>query len=592
MDQATSSILKVARSVLEQLDVDIVLKRVLESARELTGARYAALGVLSESRTELARFLTRGIDERSGRLIGPPPTGRGVLGELIRDPKSLRLADVGSHPYSYGFPVDHPPMASFLGVPILVAGQPYGNLYLTEKQTGGEFSDADQEAVELLAQFAGLAIDHARRFATSETQRTALERTVGALNATMQITRALGGQTDLDAILELVAKRGRALVSARALVIELLRDDELELAAGAGELPAALLGQRVRLENTVASAALRARQSQRLSDELNRSRFEQHGLGHLGLSAENGLVVPLVFRDRPYGVLVAIDHLDPGEFTDDDQSLLEAFAASAAIAVATAQSAADERRQLRLAATEAERTRWARELHDETLQALGNLRLVLSGAKRSGDPRVMSDAIAQALDQLEHDIGSLRALITELRPAALDQLGLEPAVLALVDRARSPELEVDVSIELTFEHQRSIGRLAPDLETGVYRTVQEALNNVIKHSTATRAVVELLEGDQFLWATVRDNGHGFDTDATTSGFGLLGMRERVELLSGKIAIVSSPGEGTTMSAQFPVRRRTAEPAAPVLSGRKTAERKNEPPQKSSVSPTEGQVGYA
>jgi signal transduction histidine kinase len=570
MDQATSGVLKVARSVFEQLDLDVVLERVLDSARELTGARYAALGVLSESRTELARFLTLGIDERTRGQIGPLPTGRGVLGELIRDPRSLRLADVGSHPYSYGFPGGHPPMGSFLGVPILVAGQPYGNLYLTEKQTGGEFSDEDQTAVELLAQFAGLAIDHARRFATSETQRTALERTVNALNATMQITRALGGQTDLEAILELVAKRGRALVSARALVIELLRGDELELAAGAGELPAALLGQRVALANTVASAALRSRQSQRLTDELNRSRFEQHGLGHLGLSSEDGLGVPLVFRNRPYGVLVAVDHLDPGEFTADHQSLLEAFAASAAVAVATAQSAADELRHQRLAATEAERTRWARELHDETLQALGNLRLVLSGAKRSGDPDAMSEAITKAINQLEFDIGSLRSLITELRPSALDQLGLEPAVLALVERSRGPELEVDVSIDLAFEQGRAADRLVPDLETGVYRTVQEALNNVIKHSGAQRAVVELHEDEQCIQATVRDNGRGFDRDATTSGFGLLGMRERVELAAGKIEIESSPGEGATVRAQFPVRRRGAEPTGAALVGRQTA----------------------
>ena len=136
VDQATQAVLRVTRSVLERLDVDIVLERVLEAARELTGARYAALGVLDDSRTELARFLALGIDESTRRMIGPLPTGRGVLGELIRDPKPLRLADVGSHPYSYGFPTGHPPMRTFLGVPILVADRPYGNLYLTKKEGG------------------------------------------------------------------------------------------------------------------------------------------------------------------------------------------------------------------------------------------------------------------------------------------------------------------------------------------------------------------------------------------------------------------------------------------------------------------------
>ena len=237
MDQATQAVLRVARSVLERLDLEIVLERVIESARELTGARYAAVGVLNESRTGLQQFLTVGIDESTRRLIGPLPGGRGVLGELIRDPQPLRLKDVGSHPYSYGFPVGHPPMSSFLGVPILVDGRPYGNLYLTEKRDGAEFSAEDEQAAVLLAEFAGIAIDHAKRFTGSETQRLALERTVNALDATLQIARALSGQTEISPILELVAKRGRALVSARALVIELLVGDELELAAGAGELP-------------------------------------------------------------------------------------------------------------------------------------------------------------------------------------------------------------------------------------------------------------------------------------------------------------------------------------------------------------------
>jgi signal transduction histidine kinase len=570
MDKATSGILTVARSVLEQLDVEVVLERVLESARALTGARYAALGVLADSRTELSRFLTLGIDEPARRLIGPLPTGRGVLGVLIRHPQPLRIADVGSHPYSYGFPVGHPPMGSFLGVPILVGGQPYGNLYLTEKEGAAEFSEEDQEAVELLAQFAGLAIDHARRFSSSEGQRVELARTVNALDATIQITRALGGQTDLEAILELVAKRGRALVSARALVIELLHGDELELAAGAGALPSNLLGQRVRLENTVASAALRSRQSQHLTDQLNRSRFEQHGLGHLGLDAEEGLVVPLIFRDRTYGVLVAIDHLGSGEFTPEHQDLLEAFAASAAIAVATARSAADGRRLQRLAATEAERTRWARELHDETLQALGNLRLMLSGAKRSGDHEVMSAAIARAVEQLEFDIAGLRSLITELRPAALDQLGLEPALLALVDRVRSEDLAVDVNIDLALEQHRAEDRLVSELETGVYRTVQEALTNAIKHGAARRAVVEVLEDDRLVHVTIRDDGTGFDPSVMTDGFGLLGMRERAELLDGEIRIDSSPGEGATVTAEFPARRRGNDPEIEETPHRQTA----------------------
>jgi signal transduction histidine kinase len=569
MDTRTRGVLTVARGVLEKLDLEVVLERVLASARDMTGARFAALGVLDESRSGLARFLTLGIDEHTRGVIGPLPTGRGVLGELIRSPEPLRLADVGSHPYSYGFPVGHPPMRSFLGVPILIDGRPFGNLYLTEKTDGTEFSEDDEQAVMLLAEFAAVAIDHARRFAGSEAHRIELEHTVSALDATIQIARALGGQTDLQAILELVAKRARALVSARVVVIELLDGDELALAAGAGELSHELIGNRFGLDGTVASAALRSRQTQRLTDHLNRARFEQSGGGQLGLTAEDGFVVPLVFRDRAYGVIVALDHLGADQFSAEDQRLLEALAASAATAVATAQSAADERRRHRLAATEAERARWARELHDDTLQALGNLRLILAGASRSGDQSAMALAIGQSLEQLEHDITTLRALITELRPAALDQLGLGAAVSALVDRVRSGELEIDVHVDLAFEEDRARVRLATELETGVYRIVQEALTNAIKHGGATRASVELLEDDQSVRITIRDDGAGFDPSASTTGFGLLGMHERVELLDGTIAIESEPGQGTTINASIPVRRRDELPSLAIASRRET-----------------------
>ena len=562
MHQATEVVLRVARSVLEQLDIELVLKRVLDEARDLTGARYAALGVLGETRDELSRFLTLGMDEQTRRVIGPLPTGRGVLGELIRTPAPLRIADVGSHPYSYGFPVGHPPMSSFLGVPIVVDGQPYGNLYLTEKQDAAEFSEEDEQAALLLAGFAGLAIDHARRFSGSEAKRAQLQQTVHALDATIQIARTLVGETDLYAILELVAKRGRALVSARALIIELLRDGELELAAGAGELPDGLLGQRVELANTVASAALRAGQTQRLTDQLNRARFQQHGLGHLGLSAESGLIVPLVFRDQSYGVLVALDHLEGGDFTAEHQRLLEAFAASAATAVATAQSAADERARQRVAAAEAERGRWARELHDETLQALGSLRLILATGRRSGDPTGLPDAVDRALEQLGSDIGNLRGLITELRPAALDQLGLEPALLALIDRVRAGGVDIDAHIELAHDRDQGFERLGAELETGVYRIVQESLTNAVKHGRAGRASVEVVEREQRITVTVRDDGAGFDPDASTAGFGLTGMRERVKLLGGDLSLRSAPEDGTMVTVSLPATRRQR-PAIPA-----------------------------
>jgi signal transduction histidine kinase len=555
MDRATQGILDVARGVLSELDLDVLLDRVLQSAQELTEARYAALGVLNESRTELVRFLTRGIEETAHAAIGSLPRGRGVLGALIEDPAPLRISEVSDHPRSYGFPHAHPPMHSFLGVPILVEGVPYGNLYLTEKTGADEFTEADEQSVSVLAEFAGMAIDHARRYTGTRDHRDQLQRTVDALEATTEIARAVGGESDPDVVLELIAQRGRALVSARALVIELERGDELEVAAGAGVLPPGLVGRCVPLSDTVAAHAIRTKRVQRLEEEPNRARFDEHGLGQIGVEARGGLVVPLIFRGRSHGVLLAVDRLEDGpSFSAEDERLLESFATSAATAVATAQSVVAERQRQRVAATEAERRRWARELHDDTLQSLSALRFGLSAARRSGREGGLDQAVAQAVELIEESIANLRSLITDLRPAALDELGIQAAIEALAERNARHDLEVDVSIELVHERGINAQRMSGELESALYRLTQEALTNASKHGKASRAVVEIREHSGEVRLLVRDNGSGFDPKAKSEGFGLLGMHERVALLGGELEVESSLGGGTTIRAQLPVQR--------------------------------------
>jgi signal transduction histidine kinase len=308
---------------------------------------------------------------------------------------------------------------------------------------------------------------------------------------------------------------------------------------------------------------MRTGRAQRLGDELTRARFDEHGLGQLGVQAEGGLAVPLVFRGRTHGVLLALDRLHDGPaFSNEDERLLEAFAASAASAVATAQSIASERSRQRLAAAEGERRRWARELHDETLQSLSALRIGLSTAARSERPDALPQAVRQAVDQLEDAIANLRALITDLRPAALDELGVHAALEGLAERSTRHGLEVDVSVELAFEQGSASTRHAPELETAVYRIVQEALTNASKHGGAKRAVVEIHQQETTVHLSVRDDGDGFDPDAETDGFGLLGMRERVELLGGEISIDSAPGQGATVRAHLPVQH----PAGERLAG--------------------------
>ena len=214
LDAATMRrLLDVGRSLVSELDLESLLQTVLEAARDLTSARYAALGVLNERRDGLERFLTLGIDPVAHDRIGDLPRGHGVLGVLISDPRPLRLADVGSHPQSYGFPALHPPMASFLGVPVRIRDSVYGNLYLTDKLTG-EFTEQDEAAVVVLSEWAGFAIENARLYRDATERRDELQRAVAAFEAALTVARAVGGETELDRILELIVKRGRALLDA------------------------------------------------------------------------------------------------------------------------------------------------------------------------------------------------------------------------------------------------------------------------------------------------------------------------------------------------------------------------------------------
>jgi signal transduction histidine kinase len=538
-------LLEAGRSLVSELDVDVVLERLLETARDLTGARYAAIGVLDRERRRLERFITSGIDAATEAALGDPPHGRGVLGLLIEDPRPLVLPDVSAHPRSYGFPAGHPPMRTFLGVPLLIRGDAWGNLYLAEKAGGEEFDAHDLRTVGVLADWAAIAIDHARLYRDSVARAVELELAVEGLEATTAIARALGSETELARVLELIVKRGRALVRARTVVLLLLEGDRLVAAAGAGQLDAGTVGSSLPAGGSVAGEVLRAGTAERVDDVGARLGVPDEQLGVVG--AETALLVPLRYRSRPLGVLCAFDRLeDPPEFGDREEMLLQAFAASAATAVATAQSVEADRLRHSLRSAERERGRWARELHDETLQGLAALGVLLSSGLRAGGDR-LEQAVRQATEQLTTEIANLRALITELRPAALDQLGLVAAVEGLARRAREVE-GLDVELEQHVDEDA----LDPELKTAAYRLVQEALTNVAKHAADARVTVRVAQSDTALEVRVSDDGGGFDPAGPTGGFGVAGMRERAALMGGHLRIDSS-ARGTVVSARFPVR---------------------------------------
>jgi signal transduction histidine kinase len=356
------------------------------------------------------------------------------------------------------------------------------------------------------------------------------------------------------------------------VVILLPAGGDVLAAAVAGDVPDGLAGSVVSGDTSVARRVLRHGRPERIRvRELPQAR--QLVLTELGLRPKAALVVPLVFRGRNVGVIEALDRIDGPDFRDEDEHRLQAAAASAATAVATAQTVERERLNRSLQAAEEERGRWARELHDETLQALGGLRMTLSSARRLNDAAALRAALDGAVEQLGREIADLRALITELRPASLDQLGIEPALEALFERSSAVYgLPVRALVEL---ESTANGRLDQEVETAVYRVVQEALNNAGRHAGASVVRVEVLERENEIRVRVADDGRGFDLGLPSAGFGVLGMRERVTVLGGRLDIVSG-GDGTTMSATVPARRcggsaasepgvqSGAEPGAPAL----------------------------
>jgi signal transduction histidine kinase len=399
----------------------------------------------------------------------------------------------------------------------------------------------------------GAMLDRVRHTARELTgRRQELEKAFRSLEATRDVAVAIGDEVSLEHVLELIVKRGRELVEARSLVIMLRDGQELVVRASAGHIQE-LRGVRLPIADSTAGQVLEHRRPERITDIAAMLRASP---GQLGISdVHTALLVPMLYRGEAMGVLAAFDRGEDGDvFGEDDEQMLRTFAVSAATAVAMAQSVQADRLRSSLAAADAERRHWARELHDETLQGLGGLRVLLSSALRREDPALAQEAMREAVVHLEQEIGNLRAIITELRPAALDELGLRTAIEALLERHRVQSgFEIEGELELPGPSTRE-GRLDGDLETTVYRLLQEALTNVAKHARAeaVRVRVAVGAGGEELSIEVRDDGVGFDPRTTRRGFGLAGMQERVTLAGGALDVESGE-RGTTVSARLPAR---------------------------------------
>ena len=360
-----------------ELSIDDLLQKLVETAARLTGARYAALGVIDGTGTELERFLTTGVDPETHAAIGELPRGRGLLGVLIRNGEPLRLESIGDDPRSVGFPPGHPRMHGFLGVPILLRGRAYGNLYLTEKAEG-PFTAEDQELVETLASQAAVAIENARLYEEATNRSAQLE----ALN---EVGTALAGEVELPRLLKLICRHLRGLIRARVVTIALpAPDGTLRIEAADGEGADELLGVQLERAGSKSGRVLERRRAERVDSLVDDPEVDHEATRPLGVRA--GLYVPLLAAGRAIGVVGAHDKEgDDPRFGDDDLRLAETFAVRAAVAVdLSARVASDALRRV-VEAQELERRRLARELHDQTGQELTSVLLglkALDEAKR------------------------------------------------------------------------------------------------------------------------------------------------------------------------------------------------------------------
>jgi signal transduction histidine kinase len=528
-------------AVGSEASLDDVLDKTVEMAARLVGARYAALGVLDRTGSHLERLITKGIDDTTRARIGDLPSDHGVLRVLLREARPVRVADVTKEPHFFGFPPGHPQMRSFLGVPIFVRGVVYGDLYLAEK-VNGEFTAADEEIVTLLAAQTGITIENVQI-------HEGAVHWIHQLEALDELTHSvLEKREDVARLLELVARRLRELIRARVVLISVPSPSGgLRIAAADGENVADLVGTDLEPDSKHARVLARGK-SERIDSVLEDPEIDQ--VVARRISGVAALVVPLLFHARAIGVVSVFNKngSDP-RFSDDDVRVAEAFATRAALAVHLSERVARETVDAIFESQEAERSRLARELHDETGSALTAILLGLAAIDTAATLPEAHKASTALRETARSTLENVGRMAFSLRPSALDEFGLVPALKDLIGRIEAQggpkvELELDAPAD---------ARLPAKVETVVFRITQESLTNVVKHAEAKTVDIRLKCRERSVVLTIEDDGVGFSLPRVGGEkLGLVGMRERVASVNGALDIESKQGVGTRLTFEIPL----------------------------------------
>jgi signal transduction histidine kinase len=520
--------------IVGHLTLPVVLRRIVEAARELVGARYVALGVIAPD-GHLAEFVHVGMSADAVERIGHLPQGKGLLGALIEDPRPIRLSSIGDDLRSSGFPPGHPPMQSFLGVPIRVRDEVFGNLYLSES-TNEQFSAEDEELAKALAATAGVAIDNARLYETARTRQKWLQASAAI---TSQLLSAETGRP-----LQLIAEHSREIARADLVTVVLPAEEghELRVEVAVGNGADGLPGLHLSLDGSLSGRVFTTGDPLRVS-----SPNEQPGLTSVAsgdLDVGPVLVVPLLGSHRVHGVLTAARLRGQPAFTAEDLDMAAGFANHAALAVELAEARAEKQR----AAMLDERERIAADLHDHVIQRLFAAGLSLQSVAAGLGSGRAANRIQGLIQDLDDTIGQIRTTIFQLHqlPQGADQ-GV---------RARLLDVVTDVTPALGFAPGVRFAGLLEDavpaeVAEDLLAVLREALSNVARHAQARSVEMDITANPDRLTLDVRDDGVGMTP--TTRLSGLANLRRRAERHGGSLTLAPRDGAGTWLCWSIPMR---------------------------------------
>ncbi|MFB4294634.1 GAF domain-containing sensor histidine kinase [Nonomuraea sp. ATR24] len=528
------ALLEAVVSVGSDLDLETVLRRIVETAIKLVDASYGALGVVGEEST-LLQFIPVGLSEEEIARIEHWPHGLGLLGLLIKDARPLRMGKISDHPESYGFPPGHPPMGTFLGVPVRVRDEVFGNLYLTEKRGGGEFDEEDEAVVIALATAAGVAVENARLYEESRRRETWLQ-------ASAEVTTSLLSGADPRQVLTTMAARAREMCDADLVQVLLPgpSGDSLKVDVIEGEGADELLDAEFEISATLAGEAF-TRGEPVAEKNLQQAPYPESPLRRLGYGP--GLMVPLGAATSTRGVLALAKRSGRLPFSDADRQMLQSFAGQAAIALELAEARRDAER---LGLLE-DRDRIAKDLHDLVIQRLFATAMTLMSTVRLVERPEAGKRLQHAIDELDETIRQIRSSIFALQGTREDSApSLRAKIVDLVEGAGGhlgfmPGLRMEGQIDTVVPEPVAEHLLA---------VLREALSNVVRHSHATRAEVTVEVADAHLTLTVTDNGVGVGESGRRSG--LRNIEERAVQLGGTAEMDSMDSGGTRLRWHVPL----------------------------------------